>query len=120
VPQEQNKRLLFVVASDPRSSGRPAEAIRIAAGVGAWKRVDLDLYLRGPAVLVLSEYPDDLAEADNYTRYLPIIREWMRPIYVERGAPLLKAIGATTVPYQEIAERELAEIAAASSYVARF
>ena len=38
-------KLLLLVTSDPRTSARPAEAVRIAAGIGAWKKADVTLYL---------------------------------------------------------------------------
>jgi hypothetical protein len=44
---------LFIIRGDPRVSHRPAEAIRIAAGVGTWKKTDITVYLHGPAVLAL-------------------------------------------------------------------
>ena len=37
-------RVLFIVTGDPRTSPRPAEAVRIAAGVVAWKRADIAVY----------------------------------------------------------------------------
>lgn len=66
--------VLFLLGSDPRSSARPAEAIRVAAGVAAWKKVDVTVYLRGPAVLALGEWLDELRDEDNYSRYLPFPR----------------------------------------------
>jgi len=112
--------LLFVVTTDPRESGRPAEAIRIAAGVGAWQKADISLYLRGPAVLALGEFPDELVDEDNYVRYLPIVREWGRPVYVQRGAAELAGLGEAVLPFEEIDDAQLARLAAASSSVLRF
>lgn len=111
---------LFIVNSDPRTSPRPAEAIRIAAGVGAWKKVEVTLVLCESAVLALSEFPDELVDEDNYIRYLPIIREFGRPVYVETGAPLLKDLGESPVPYERITVAQLAAMAAASDCVLRF
>ena len=56
--------VLLIIATDPRSSHRPAEAIRIAAGVGAWGRVEVTLYLHGPAVLALSDDTDALVDGE--------------------------------------------------------
>src|SRR5262245_57775440 len=113
-------KILVIVNSDPRVSPRPAEAVRIAAGVGAWKRVEISLALCDAAVLALSEFPDDLVDEDNYVRYLPIIGEWGRPVYVERGAPLLSEIGQSPVPFKEITQAELAVLASSSDGVLRF
>jgi sulfur relay (sulfurtransferase) DsrF/TusC family protein len=113
-------KVLFIVNSDPRTSPRPAEAIRIAAGVGAWKRVEVSMALCESAVLALSEFPDELVDEDNFVRYLPIFRDFGRPIYVETGAPLLEDLGETPVPYERITISQLAAMAAASDCVLRF
>ena len=112
--------LLLIISSDPRASARPAEAIRIAAGVGTLKKSDVSVYLRDEAVLALSEFPDELIDEDNYTRYFPIVGEFGRPIYVQKGAPWLAEIGESPLKYQEISDDELAALAASSSAVARF
>jgi hypothetical protein len=112
--------LLFIITSDPRKSSRPAEAIRIAAGVGTWKKVDVSVYLRDAGVLALSEYADEFVDEDNYTRYFPIVAEGGRPIYVQRGAPLLAELGTPPLPFQEISDAELASLAASHTYTTRF
>ncbi len=111
---------LFIITSDPRTSARPAEAIRIAAGVGAWKRVAVSVYLRGAAVLALSEYTDDLVEEDHYARYFPIVGEFGRPVYVQHGAPWLGELGAASLPYEELDDDALAALAARHHCVLRF
>ena len=115
-----NPRVLFIVTGDPRSSARPAEAIRVAAGVGAWKKADITLYLRGPAVLALSEFADEFIDEDNYTRYLPIVGEFGRPIYVEKNSPLLSELGESAFKFEEISDEQLAEMSAQQTYVTRF
>jgi hypothetical protein len=111
--------ILMVVSADPRESGRAAEAVRIAAGVGAWKKADITLYLRGPAVLVLDEAAEDLPDGDHYVRYLPLLRDWGRPVYVQEGEPLLAQLGETTLPFEEIDDLRLAELAAQARYLLR-
>lgn len=108
---------LIIITGDPRTSAKPAEAVRIAAGVGTWKKADITVYLRGPAVLALSEYVDEFVDEDNYSRYFPIVGEFGRPIYVQRGAPLL---GESPLKFEEIDDTQLAQLAAASHYVLRF
>jgi hypothetical protein len=115
-----NPRVLILVTEDPRTSARPAEAIRIAAGVGTWKRADVTLYLRGPAVLALGEWVDELVDEDNFTRYLPIVGEFGRPIRVQRGAAELGELGETALPFEEIDDTQLAALAADSNYVLHF
>src|SRR3954470_5204097 len=102
---------LFIITGDPRTSAKPAEAIRIAAGVGTWKKVDVTVYLRGPAVLALSEFVDEFIDEDNFSRYFPIVGEFGRPIYVQRGAPLLGDIGESPLKFEEVDDAQLAKLA---------
>ncbi len=115
-----NPRALFIVTGDPRKSPRPAEAIRIAAGVGTWKKTDITVYLRDAAVLALSEYADEFVDEDNYVRYFPIVGEFGRPIYAQKGAPFLSEIGESPMKFQEITDAELADLAAQQTYVVHF
>ena len=115
-----NPKVLIIVTGDPRVSPRPAEAVRIAAGVGAWKKVDITLYLRDSAVLALSEFADEFVDEDNYTRYLPIVAEFGRPIFVQKDSPQLSDLGEPALKYQEISDDELARLASVSNYVLRF
>ena len=111
---------LIVVTGDPRVSAKPAEAIRIAAGVGTWKKVNIRVYLRGPAVLALSEFVDEFMDEDNFTRYLPIVAEIGHPVYVQRGAELLAELGEPTLSFEKIDDAQLAQLAAESNYVLHF
>src|SRR5947207_3949702 len=103
-----NRRALFVVTSDPRTSPRPAEAVRIAAGVGAWKKVAITIYLRDAAVLALGEFPEDLVDGDQLSRYLPLVAECGGLVCAQRGAPLLSEIGHAQAPFRDINDEELA------------
>ena len=112
--------VLFVITEDPRTSARPAEAIRIAAGVGTWKKVDVRVYLRDAAVLVLSEFADELVDEDNFTRYLPILREFAEPVLVQKDNPLLEDLGEPTLPFEEIDDNQFALRCGQSTYLTRF
>jgi len=115
-----NPQVLLIIEGDPRTSGKPAEAIRIAAGVGTWKKTDITVYLRGPGVLALSEFADEFVDEDNYTRYFPIVADFGRPIYVQMDAPLLEDIGESPLKFEEIDTTQLADLCARSKYVLRF
>ncbi len=115
-----NPKALFIVTGDPRVDAKPAEAIRIAAGVGTWKRTAVTVYLRGPAILALSEFVDEFVDDDNYSRYFPIVGEFGRPIYVQKGAKFLSEIGDSPLKFEEIDDFALARLAAASDYVLHF
>jgi hypothetical protein len=115
-----NPSALFIITGDPRTSPKPAEAIRIAAGVGTWKKADITVYLRGPAVLALSDFTDEFVDEDNFSRYFPIVGEFGRPVYVQQGAELLEQIGESPLRFEEINDARLARLAADSRYVLRF
>ena len=115
-----NPSALFIITGDPRTSAKPAEAIRIAAGVGTWKKADIYVYLRGPAVLALSEFADEFVDEDNYTRYFPIVGEFGRPVFVQKGADLLSEIGESALAFEEIDDAQLAQLAANCHYVLNF
>ena len=92
-------RVLFIVTGDPRSSTRPAEAVRIAAGVSAWQKADITVYLRDTAVLALGESSGVLMEEENYARYWPMLAESGQPIYEQKNASSLAKLGEAAVPF---------------------
>lgn len=112
--------VLFLIAGDPRLSPKPAEAVRIAVGVGVWQKVEVSIYLRGAAVLALSEHPPRLIDEEHFARYLPLAADWGRPIYVQRGAPLLAELGPAWLSHVEIDDVALGALAARSASVLRF
>jgi sulfur relay (sulfurtransferase) DsrF/TusC family protein len=109
---------LFVVTADPRGSTHAVEAIRIAVGVATWKRVDVALYLCGPAVLAAAENVDDLLDADNLTRYTPLLRDLGRPVYID--AQFRPGLTEASVPIEALDNKGLAQLAGRSNYVLRF
>lgn len=112
--------VLFVVQSDPRTSHRPAEAIRVAAGIGTWRKADVRLCLLGPAVRALGEWVDDLVDEDNFTRYLPILRDLGHPVWVEPGAMEAADLGEPTMPLEALEPGALAGWCARARSVLRF
>jgi hypothetical protein len=115
-----NPRVLFIVTGDPRTSPRPAEAVRIAAGVGVWKKADITVYLRDEAVRALGESTDSLVDGDDYARYWPLLAESSQPIYVQKNAAALRELGLSAAPFAEISDGQLAELAAGQTCVIRF
>lgn len=119
-PASRRPLVVFVIATDPRETHRPAEAIRVAAGLGAWKKADVRVYLRGPAIRGLGEWVDDLRMEDDFIRYLPIIRDWGHPVWVQAGAAEIGDLGEPSAPFEEIDDVELAKRCAAATSVLRF
>ena len=115
-----NPNALFIIERDPRRSGRQAEAVRIAAGVGVWRKVEIAVYLRGAAVLLLGEEADALMDGENYAQSLPILEESGQPVFVEKGAAELGELGQAALPFEEISDEQLAAMAAASGSVLRY
>ena len=113
-------KILFIITSDPRRSPRPAEAIRIAAGVGIWQKAEVSVYLRDAAVLALNEEVDEMVDEESFSRYLPMMSEFGRPIYAQQGAPLLQKISRASLPCEEIDDHKLAALTADSTYVVRW
>jgi len=111
---------LFVIRSDPRRSHRPAEAIRIAAGVGGWQQIEIALYLRGPAVLALAEPPTGLVDEDLFARCLPLIQEFSHPVFVQSQAAELARLGQSPWRFEPLEDAQLATLAAQSSCVLNF
>jgi hypothetical protein len=113
-------RALIIVTSDPRTSARPAEAVRIAAGVGTWQKVETTLYLRDTAVLALSESAEDLVDGESYVRYLPLVAESGRNLYAQAGAAALDDLGEARLMFTPIDDGQLADLIANSTNVLRF
>ena len=114
-----NPGVLFVITTDPRTSPRPAEAARIAAGLSAWKTVAVTVYLRDAAVLALSEFPDELTDGHHFSRYLPLLAESGGLVCAERDAPLLGQIGQAQFPFRKIGDDEFAALLANNDYLIR-
>ena len=112
--------LLIIVTSDPRNSARPAEAIRIAAGVSAARNVKTGVYLHGPAVLALGSGNEDLVDSENFDRYLPLLFETPQRIMVQAGSPFAAGSGPDLGPVESIDERRLAAMIGGSASVLRF
>jgi hypothetical protein len=113
-------KTLVVVETDPRASARPAEGIRIAAGIGAWKKTDVTLLFRGPvAGYSLQEYADELVDEDNFTRYLPLVVEGPHPLYVEDSFKDIKALENSPWKYEVISPAQTADLIRAHDYLIR-
>lgn len=108
------------MASDPRTSPRPAEAIRIAAGISVWKEVPVVVYLCGPGVLALDAAAFNLIDQLNFRDYLPLLGEGPEAICVEKDCGCIGEIAEPLAAFHPISSQELARIAAKSHAVLRF
>lgn len=112
--------VFFIVTSDPRVSARPAEAVRIAAGLGSGRNLPVQLYLRDAAVLALGEMADELVDGENFSRYLPLLMDSDLKIFVQAGAPLLTEVDGVQTKIEPVDDARLAQEIASSRYVLRF
>jgi hypothetical protein len=111
---------LIVIESDPRLSGRAAEALRIAAGVSVWKRVKVAVCFRDAAVQMLGPEAEGLVNGDSYREHLAILKESAGAIFVPKGTGLMDKSARDDGLYEEISDEQLAVLAASSSCVLRF
>jgi len=66
------KSILLVIQSDPEISKRPAEAVRMAAGLVSWKKLSITLCFKEKSLKALDEYADELENGDIFLQYLPM------------------------------------------------
>ncbi len=93
-------------------SARPAEAVRIASGIGAWKKTEVSYLLLGEAVRVIATDPFDFVDEDNFTRYLPMALEGKRPFYVDSAFADWSALDGTQYPFEKIVKEDIPAIMA--------
>ena len=89
-------KIIFLIRSNPCESHRPAEAIRIAAGLGTGNN-SIKIILSGESVRVLSPDEEDLEDMDIIEKFLPIIEDWEIPLYVDKDS--LSGIDLKKSPY---------------------
>lgn len=114
------RRVLFIVDGNPRTSPKPAEAVRIAAGVSVWEKAEVTLYLRDAAVLALGEFADELVDGESFLRYLPVLAESKQAILVQSKTPALDELGEARVEFQAIDDDALAKVVSTHHATVRF
>lgn len=105
------RSVLIIIRSDPRLNGRPAEAIRMAAGIAVWRKARVQVLLQGASAEVLGEFADELVQGDTITRFLPMLVESSGPVLVDAGLRQCDVAEPATVPSREVTAEEVATIA---------
>ena len=113
------RKTLLIITSDPRISGRAAEAIRMGAGVGAWKKIAFTVFLSGPAILAAGEWVDELVDEDCYQRYLPVLAENALAFYVDAASPHRLELGKSSIAFQELTIRQVVGLIPDHDFVLR-
>ena len=104
-------KIIFLIRSDPSESHRPAEAIRIAAGLGTGNN-SIKIILSGEAVRVLSPDEEDLEDMDIIEKFLPIIKDWEIPLYVDRDSSAGIDLKKSPYAFRTVDNEAVAEILA--------
>ena len=78
-------KIIFLIRTNPLNSHRPAEAIRIAAGLGMGKN-SVEIIFSGESPRVMSPDEDDSIDIDIIEKFLPILKEWDIPMYVDKSS----------------------------------
>jgi hypothetical protein len=112
--------LLVIVTTDPRLSPRPAEAVRMAAGVAVWGKVQVSLWLDGPAALGLEELCDELCDAEVMGRHLVILQQAGGRILVAEDNGFLDQIAHARVNFETVEAGSLAGWVRQQHSVVRF
>ncbi len=110
--------MLIVISTDPRASHRPAEAVRVAAGLAALGELSIEVCFSQAGALILSQPASALVDGDIIQQSLPLLAKHAANIWAETGDPFLK--GEKQIDYQRIGLDALAKIAGRQSRVIRF
>lgn len=110
--------MLVIIASDPHESHRPAEGIRVAAGLASYGTLSVKVCFCQVAGVILSRDSSHFVDGNVIKQYLPLLAKHTTAIFAESGDPILE--GDPKIPFQRIALTELAELAKTESKVIRF
>jgi len=119
------RRLLVIITSDPCRTHRVAEAVRVAAGLCGWERVEVTVCFAGAAAQVAGPPQGQWVEEADLLRYLGVLREARAALWVEQDTPRGPRAETQDVPpgdqpCQPIPVSALARLAADSHAVLRF
>ncbi len=112
--------MLLIISGDPRSSHRPAEALRVAAGLLAWRQIDLQVCLCGPAGRLLDDAPGTLVDEEEIARCLPVVTGEPGRLSVEEALTPVSKPGQFAPSIGTLNRLQLAELAAQCDSVLRF
>ncbi|MFQ5508449.1 MAG: hypothetical protein ACE5FN_03835 [Leptospirillia bacterium] len=111
--------LLTVIYADPAESGMPAEALRMAMGLGTGPRT-LQMVLMGPAAKMLMDDVDDLVDGEMIENNLDVFEEWGTVFHVERAAISAHDISDPVVEVVPVETADVARMMAAAHQVLVF
>ena len=112
--------MLILVESDPRTSPRPGEAIRVAGGIGVWEQVKVNVVLRHVASHACAGSVAELADGRLFKQFIPMVRESGGEVYVQADDETMQTIDGDTLMKRNIKDSRLIELTAEADYLLRF
>jgi len=112
--------MLILVESDPRTSPRPAEAIRVAGGIGVWEQVKVNVVLRHAASHACAENAAQLEDGRLFKQFIPMVRDSGGEVYVQADEETMQTIDGNTLMKRQIKDSRLIELTAEADYLLRF
>lgn len=114
------RQLLLIISSNPRTSARPSEALRIAAGVIPWGEVRVQICFCNEGVMALDEVSGDWPGGEIFEQYLPALVQHGLPPWVEETSTSLKEIKNPIVNFERVSTHALAEFASSCDCTLNF
>jgi len=112
--------ILLIIGGDPRVSIRAADAIKMASEILSWKNIQLIVYLKNAAALLLHPTINNWIGHDVISKSLPLLIEHKCQFLVEQSNPFLREISGNKIPFKTVTATEFAAIASDSKFVIRF
>ena len=112
------RTVLILVSADPRKSGRPAEAVRVAAGLSVHERLAVTLCLCHEAVRILGDEQGELFDGDDVKEYLAVLQAsgaWLLALRNRHNS-----VPESKVRGEEVSAAQLNNLVNASERVLRF
>lgn len=114
------RRVLLIISGDPRASHRPAEALRLAAGLLPWGQIDLQVCLCGPARWLLDDAPGTLVDEEEITRCLSAVTGEPGRLWVEAARSPGAEPSETAGNVRTMSREQIATLAARCDSVLKF
>lgn len=109
---------MIIISGDPRRSHRPAEAVRVAAGLAEIGMIPIRVCFRSAAGLILSQAPNEFIDGDVIEKYLPKLDKCAKGIYAD--APDFFLSGRARIPYERIGVSELERLIRSEKRIIEF
>jgi len=72
---------MIIIESDPMQNGRPVEALRVAAGLCVWQKMDIVLCLNGKGLLLMDWEEWQFEGFEHCLEYFKILADHSVAIY---------------------------------------